>query len=123
FEFYEIYGTQDWGDVFMTSYYEPVIPGSRRRTDEHPSPLLKKPDDLIEVALDLFDARFKDIRRMRGRLIKERSLSGNRVMVPYYSRQEIEQDGALSNRRLELAWVDPIDNFFLQVQGSGTVQF
>jgi membrane-bound lytic murein transglycosylase A len=39
-----------------------------------------------------------------------------------YSRAEIE-DGALAGRGLELFWVDdPIDAFFLQIQGSGRVR-
>lgn len=39
-----------------------------------------------------------------------------------YSRAEIE-DGALAGRGLELLWVDdPVDAFFLQIQGSGRVR-
>jgi membrane-bound lytic murein transglycosylase A len=41
---------------------------------------------------------------------------------PRYSRSEIE-DGALAGRGLELLWVDdPIDAFFLEIQGSGRVR-
>jgi len=41
---------------------------------------------------------------------------------PRYSRAEIE-DGALAGRGLELLWVDdPIDAFFLEIQGSGRVR-
>jgi membrane-bound lytic murein transglycosylase A len=41
---------------------------------------------------------------------------------PFYTRAEIE-DGALAGKRLELLWVsDPIDAFFLEIQGSGLVQ-
>jgi membrane-bound lytic murein transglycosylase A len=40
----------------------------------------------------------------------------------HYSRAEIE-DGALVGRGLELFWVDdPIDAFFLQIQGSGRIR-
>ncbi|MGH6913128.1 MAG: murein transglycosylase A, partial [Geminicoccales bacterium] len=43
-------------------------------------------------------------------------------LVPYYARAEID-DGALAGRGLELVWVDdPIDKFFLQIQGSGQVR-
>jgi membrane-bound lytic murein transglycosylase A len=46
----------------------------------------------------------------------------NGVMVPYYDRAQIE-DGALAGRGLEIAWAkDPIDFFFLQIQGSGRLQ-
>jgi membrane-bound lytic murein transglycosylase A len=41
---------------------------------------------------------------------------------PFYSRAEIER-GALANKRLELLWLaDPIDAFFLQIQGAGRVR-
>jgi membrane-bound lytic murein transglycosylase A len=41
---------------------------------------------------------------------------------PYLPRRDIEA-GALAGRGLELAWVaDPIDAFFLQVQGSGRIR-
>lgn len=41
---------------------------------------------------------------------------------PRYSRAEIE-DGALAGRGLELLWVDdPVDAFFLEIQGSGRVR-
>ncbi len=40
----------------------------------------------------------------------------------YLSRREIEETDALSGRGLEIAWIDdPVDVFFLQVQGSGRV--
>lgn len=41
---------------------------------------------------------------------------------PWFTRQEIEE-GALADRGLELAWLtDPVDLFFLQVQGSGRIR-
>ncbi|SDE64625.1 murein transglycosylase A [Limimaricola pyoseonensis] len=41
---------------------------------------------------------------------------------PWLTRQEIEQSGALKGRGLEIAYVDPVDLFFLQIQGSGRVR-
>jgi membrane-bound lytic murein transglycosylase A len=41
---------------------------------------------------------------------------------PWLTRQEIEETGALSGRGLEIAWLaDPVDVFFLQIQGSGRI--
>lgn len=41
---------------------------------------------------------------------------------PYFTRREIAQ-GALTGRGLEIAWVDdPVELFFLQVQGSGRIK-
>ena len=40
----------------------------------------------------------------------------------YFTRAEIE-DGALGGKGLELAWAkDPVDLFFLEIQGSGRVR-
>lgn len=42
---------------------------------------------------------------------------------PWFTRQEIETRGLLKDRGLEIAWLsDPVDKFFLQVQGSGRVK-
>ena len=45
-------------------------------------------------------------------------------VVPYYSRADIDEKGALVGRGLELAWLaDPLDRYFLHVQGSGRLHF
>jgi membrane-bound lytic murein transglycosylase len=42
--------------------------------------------------------------------------------VPYYERGEIE-DGKLLGKGLEIAWAaDPVEFFFLQIQGSGRLR-
>ena len=115
FDFYEVYGSKKWGTVFLTSYYEPVIEGSLQKTDRFSSALRSAPNDLVGVELSSYDDRFKNIRTMRGRLEKN-----PQRMVAYYTREEIEA-GALAAQKLELCWVDPLDGFFLQIQGSGRV--
>ncbi len=43
---------------------------------------------------------------------------------PWLTRAELEETGVLENRGLEIAWLeDPVDKFFLQVQGSGRIAF
>lgn len=40
-----------------------------------------------------------------------------------YTRRQIEEEGALAGRGLEIAWVkDPVDLQFLQIQGSGRIR-
>jgi membrane-bound lytic murein transglycosylase A len=42
----------------------------------------------------------------------------------WLTRAQIEQSGVLQGRGLEIAWLDdPVDKFFLQVQGSGRIRF
>lgn len=120
FDFYLPYGSNRWGQVLMTSYYEPEIPGARKRTDKYSEPLLSTPDDLVEVSLGKLDERFSDLGQLRGRILKQKTVRATPQLVPYYARDEIQR-GALKNRQLELVWTDPIDAFFLQIQGSGTI--
>ncbi|EAR53037.1 MltA/3D domain protein [Oceanicola granulosus HTCC2516] len=42
---------------------------------------------------------------------------------PWLSRREIEETGVLADRGLEIVWVDdPVELFFLQLQGSGRIR-
>jgi membrane-bound lytic murein transglycosylase A len=100
------------GNAFVTGYYEPQIAGSRVHIPGYDVPIYRKPPDLAEV--DAATAAAAGTPR-RGRLV-------DGVMTPYYDRTEIEE-GALAGRGLEIAWAaDPIDLFFLQIQGSGRLQ-
>lgn len=102
------------GEGLITGYYEPLLNGSRKQTARYRYPLYGVPDDLLIVDLAELHPELKG-QRLRGRL------EGRRV-VPYYSRAEIEaRDG--SSRADVLAWVDdPVELFFLQVQGSGQLR-
>ncbi|WP_246003792.1 murein transglycosylase A [Histidinibacterium lentulum] len=43
--------------------------------------------------------------------------------VPWLTRREIEESGILADRGLEIGWVsDPVELFFLQIQGSGRLR-
>jgi membrane-bound lytic murein transglycosylase A len=98
----------------VTGYYEPLLRGSRRKEGPYRYPIYAAPADLLTIDLAEINPELKHL-RLRGRL------QGRRV-VPYYPRAEIEQGlPALAGR--ELLWVDdPVDLFFLQIQGSGRVR-
>ena len=103
----------DWvrvgeGKAFATGYYEPEIAGSRTPLPNY-VPIYRVPPDLIRCTK-------ADGTSGRGRY-DERG-----QCVLYFTRSEIE-DGALANKGLELAWAaDPVELFFLQIQGSGRVR-
>ena len=98
----------------FTGYYEPLLHGSRKRSERYRVPLYVRPPDLVTV--DLGDFR----EELKGQRIAGRVEEG--ALVPYPDREAIEQ-GALAGRDLELVWVDdPVDAFFLQIQGSGRVR-
>ena len=97
----------------VTGYYEPLLRGARTRSGVYQTPLHRAPDDLVNVDLAGVYPELKSL-RLRGRVV------ANKV-VPYWTRAELMQGDTLAGR--ELLWVDdPIDAFFLQVQGSGRVQ-
>jgi membrane-bound lytic murein transglycosylase A len=114
FRFFEFYGGNSWGDILLTSYFAPAIPGSLSPTKRFSRPLYAKPPELLTIPLGTFSERFTSEKPLKGRLVKDR-------VVPFFTREEIDSRRALSGKSLELAWVDPIDAFFLQIQGSGTV--
>lgn len=98
----------------ITGYYEPLLKGSRFSTPRFRFPVYGMPDDLLTIDLGSLHPDLKSL-RLRGRL------AGNRV-VPYFSRAQIENGEALVKGR-ELLWVDdPVELFFLQIQGSGRVR-
>ncbi|MDH3998659.1 MAG: murein transglycosylase A [Desulfuromonadales bacterium] len=102
-------------DGLLTGYYVPDLKGSRQASSDYPYPLYQRPDDLLTIDLSDVYPELGNY-RLRGRL------EGNRV-VPYWDRGVI--DGAklpLSGR--ELFWVaDPVELFYLHIQGSGSILF
>jgi membrane-bound lytic murein transglycosylase A len=104
----------DWakvadGRAFATGYYEPEIEGSRTPLPGY-TPIYRVPPDLVRCTKP-------DGTSGRGRIDE----TGTCVL--YYTRAEIE-DGALANKGLEIAWAkDPVDLFFVEIQGSGRIRF
>ncbi|MGC4252945.1 MAG: MltA domain-containing protein [Sphingobium sp.] len=99
------------GAAFVTGYYEPEISGSRTRQRGYEVPIYRRPSDLIDVDLGQFSDSLKG-KSIRGKV------DGSKF-IPYDERSQIVA-GSLAGRGLELAWAaDPVEFFFLQVQGSG----
>ena len=80
-------------DALFTAYFEPELPASRVPDGRHRWPVYRTPPEL-------------------------------RPGTPFLTRAEIENTGALSGRGLEIAWLrDPVDLYYLQIQGSGRLRF
>lgn len=116
FRFFEFFGSNRWGEVLLTSYFEPVLQASKAPTKRYPQALYSKPSDLVTIQLASFSTRFTQESPLKGRLRRDK-------VIPYFTRGEIDGEGKLRGKQLELAWVDPIDAFFLHIQGSGTVRY
>ncbi len=110
---YQVFN-QDGSDTgLVTGYYEPLLRGARKRSGPYQTPLYRVPDDLLTIDLSSVYPQLQGM-RLRGRMV------GNKV-VPYFPRAELEKTNTLAGK--ELLWVDdPIEAFFLQVQGSGRVR-
>ncbi len=114
FNVYKSVGCDGRGSVLFTGYYCPEIKASLAPGKEFKYPLYKKPDDLVLADLGDFDESLNVT-------IVGRVKDG--MLVPYYSRRKI-REGALDGKGLEIAWCrDPLDIFFLQIQGSGVLRF
>ena len=103
------FAAYDAGEMRMTGYFEPEFAGSLTRGDAYQTPVLGRPADLVTVPSH------------DGQGFVSGRVSAGRI-VPYPTRAEIDH-GALAGRGLELLWLsDPIDLFFLQLQGSGRIR-
>ncbi|WP_404480169.1 murein transglycosylase A [Novosphingobium sp. BL-52-GroH] len=100
------------GAAYATGYYEPQIAGARAPLPGYTVPVYGFPTDLVR-ARPGDAAPLKDGRMPLGRY------AANGAFTAYYDRAQIDA-GALAGKGLEIAWVaDPVEFFFLQVQGSG----
>lgn len=98
----------------VTGYYEPQLRGAWRPDSIFRYPLYSLPNDIKTANLGLFREKYK------GTVVAGRFV-GN-TFVPYMSRADIDQKKALKGRQLEILWVDdPVDAFFLHIQGSGRI--
>jgi membrane-bound lytic murein transglycosylase A len=99
-------------DTLLTGYYEPWLEASLTPDETYRYPLYGVPDDLKTVDLGKFHHRWKG-----ERLVYRMTEQG---IEPYPDREAIDSEGALEDRGYEIAWArDPVDVFFLQIQGSG----
>ena len=100
------------GKAFATGYYEPEIAGVRIRQPGFDVPVYGLPSDLVRASEGEAPATANGTMPL-GRYDRDGKF------VPYFDRGEID-DGALMGRGLEIGWAaDPVELFFLQVQGSG----
>jgi membrane-bound lytic murein transglycosylase A len=113
FEAWAIVSADGASEGLVTGYYEPVLAGSRTRSERFRIPVYGVPADLVAVHLESVNPELKGL-RLRGRI------QGNRL-VPYLTRAELEARNG--NGAPVVAWVeDPVELFFLQIQGSGQIE-
>lgn len=116
FDLYQSAGSDGKGKVVFSSYYQPILSASARRTEKYKYPIYRKPKDLVLVDLGAFGRANGD--PLLGRVSKDGRL------VPYFNRRDIDVNKALAGRGLEIAWLaDPFDRLDLHIEGSGILRF
>lgn len=102
-------------DGFVTGYYEPIVDGSRTRTDVYTVPVYRRPSNLFVRGYSQASPSLPN----KGEVFRK---IGRRKLVPYYDRAQIE-DGAIAGRGLEIAWLkNQTDLLFIQIQGSARIR-
>src|SRR5438309_11329108 len=111
---YALVSSESGDSGTITGYYEPILRGSRVRDATNRFPVFGVPDDLVVVDLAPVAPEVRNL-RLRGRL-------EGRRLVPYYTRAEIEARGE-GFRAPVIGWAaDPVELFFMQIQGSGQLE-
>jgi len=109
-------GRDGHGEVLFTGYYEPLLEARRELDAPFVYPVLGVPDDLVTVDPGTFGLE-KPSRSIVGRV-------EDHELVRYPNRGEIDFGDGLADSAPVLGYlVDPVDVFFLHVQGSGTLLF
>ena len=109
-------GRDGRGEVLFTGYYEPLLDARSEASGSFNNPIYGVPSDLIAVDLRDFGVK-TDAPRIVGRVDQQK-------LVPYHERDAIDFSEGLPVDAEVLGYVDdPVDAFFLHVQGSGTLVF
>jgi len=106
--------------VLFTGYYEAGLEGSYEKNEIYRYPIYGRPKDLVKIDL----TKFSFYKEGTGipKVLKGRLTEDKRV-IPFFSREEIDNEGKLNDLGLEILFVkDPVNLFFLQIQGSGIVK-
>src|SRR5207248_2026620 len=104
FEWYQSVGSDHHGAVGFTGYYLPHLDAREEPGGGYTVPIYQQPPDLVEV----------------GGSWRRRLPDGS--LVPYFTREEIDEQGVLDAQGLEIAYAtDPFSVYVLQVQGSGVL--
>ena len=107
-------GKGKYKQVLFTGYYAPVMEASRVRTEKYRYPIYKLPESSSQLQFIGHNTNYH---------IQESS-TPNAQTWRNYTRGQIDGEGILAGRKLEIAWLEnDVDRFFLHVQGSGQLLF
>jgi membrane-bound lytic murein transglycosylase A len=106
FDVYESVGYNGEGTVLFTGYFSPIFRASLSPSAQFSAPLYRRPDDLVTDP-------------MTGHPQGRQTAGGS--IVPYYTRDEIEESGMFAGR--ELVWLEnDLDVYIVHVNGSAKLR-
>ncbi|MCB2192171.1 MAG: MltA domain-containing protein [Deltaproteobacteria bacterium] len=112
----ESMGRDGKGQVLMTGYYEPVLQARRQPQGSFQYPVYALPEDLVWIDLRQFGEQYPS-KRLVGQV------KGHKVR-PYPDREAIDYKKVIQGKAEVLGYVsDPVEVFFLHIQGSGQLEF
>jgi membrane-bound lytic murein transglycosylase A len=106
--------THNGSEGLLTGYYEPLLEGSRTPQGQFQTPIYKRPSDLVNLV--------DETQRGTVGSALTHAKKTDKGVEPYATRAQIEQ-GALRGKNLELLYLaDPVEAFFMHIQGSARVK-
>ena len=117
FDVFQSAGLDGTGRVVFSSYYQPMLKASLKKTPAYPYPLYRRPKDMVEVDLVAFG-------KSNGEASVLGRVTADGKVVPYFTREDIDRRKALAGKGLEIAWLkDRFDALDLHIQGSAILKF
>ena len=117
FDVFQSAGLDGMGRVVFSSYYQPMLKASLKKTAAYPYPLYRRPKDMVEVDLVAFG-------KANGEASVLGRVTADGKVVPYFTREDIDRRKALAGKGLEIAWLkDRFDALDLHIQGSAILKF
>jgi membrane-bound lytic murein transglycosylase A len=106
--------THNGTEGLLTGYYEPLLEGSLTPQGQFQTPIYKRPPDLVNLV--------DETQRGAVGAALTHARKTDKGVEPYATRAQIEQ-GALKGKNLELLYLaDPVEAFFMHIQGSARVK-
>lgn len=117
FDVFQSIGLDGTGRVVFSSYYQPMLKASLKKTPAYPYPLYRRPKDMVEVDLVAFG-------KANGETSVLGRVTADGKVAPYFTREDIDRRKALAGKGLEIAWLkDRFDALDLHIQGSAILKF
>ncbi len=121
FDIFRVVPPDNSGHMFVTGYYEPVLDASLQPGDKFRWPIYPVPSDLLDRLIWTVLTAINSMGKGSSAVWKKISWSPTILALEIDGKRVLEKSGA--QQTAPLAWLcDPVDCFFLHIQGSGVIR-